>query len=219
MCWNKEVSWTTFSIGTAFNLINSIIIPKPQIIAVSLVWQWVLLMQLFDALLWMDQECGTLNKYATLGAFAANMLQPVVVFMALIFIAPSNMVLKLTALVLVMGYLSYTYAAAAHMPRLECTKPKDGCKHLRYTWWNHIEGWPYVVCLLTVMVLLFRPLTFCLLEVGYIVITLIISAFIYKKSGTIANMWCFFAAFAPVLTIPFWKISERFPLEPYLKQK
>jgi hypothetical protein len=201
-------------------------IPRGPVIAVSIIWEWVLLMQLFDALVWIDtpscssseqEKCSPLRRYATLGAFAANILQPVVMFIALMIVSPSNIYLKITAAILCVGYLSYALAKVADLPKLKCIRPSTDC-HLQYTWWDEIKGWTYMVALFGAGLLLLRPWTFCLLEMGYILLTLIVTSIVYPQTSAMANMWCWSAAFAPIFTLIFWKISERFPLT-YLDQR
>jgi hypothetical protein len=244
MCWNKEVSFGTFILGTIFNIIAIICIPNPTIISISIMWEFAILMQLFDGLIWIDQKCGKLNKFATRAAFTANILQPVILFMGFIIISPSNTTMKLVAAILITGYLSYILFKVSEMNKLGCVKPECGslgnidtsndffsnilsifkseeksnitCKpneheHLAYHWWEEMYGFIHVIVFFSVGLLLIRPWIFCLLELGYIFISLVISFFIYNKnSSTIANMWCFFAAFGPLFTIVFWKISEKY---------
>lgn len=223
MCWNKEVSLSMFSIGTAFNILACIYIPKAPVIAVSILWEWVLLMQLFDALVWFDNPpkendksrdkiCSPLRRYSTLGAFAANILQPVILFIVLMFISPSNLYMKIVAAVLCVGYLSYVLGQVANMNRIKCMSQNSDC-HLEYNWWNSIEGWTYITTLFSVGLLLLRPWTFCLLEMGYILVTLVVTLIVYRQADAMANMWCWMAAFAPIFTVAFWKISEMYPLK------
>ena len=81
MCWNEKVSWTTFILGTIFNIFNIFYFKDTTLTLISIGIQWLLLMQLFEALAWRDQQCGSLNKFATNGALIANLTQPLMVCM------------------------------------------------------------------------------------------------------------------------------------------
>ena len=84
MCWNEKVSWATFIIGTLLNIFNIVYFRDTTLTLVSLAVQWLLLMQLFEALAWRDQNCGKLNNFATNGALIANITQPLMVCMLFI---------------------------------------------------------------------------------------------------------------------------------------
>ena len=206
MCWSEPVSWITLIIGTIFNIISVIVINKPIVIATSIIWQFALLMQFFDALIWRDQKCGKLNKFATKGAYISNMLQPIVAFIVLIFITKSSMVYKGITGTLVTVYIAYILLKAKEMKNIECVKPI--CGHLNYDWWNNMKGGGllYVITLVSVVLLLSQPFLFGVMESSYILLTLLVSMIVYKK--TVPSMWCWMAAFAPLFTIIFYKISS-----------
>lgn len=212
MCWNEPVSWTTFAVGTALSIISASIIRKPIIIAISIAWIWALLMQVFEALMWRDQDCGKLNKFATTGAYVANIMQPIIVFIVLIVVCNPPLPYKITASVVISVYTCYMLAQVFRMKPDNCTQKcetgKD-CKHLYYKWWDKMKagGIIYVIALVAVILLLCRPIWFGLFEVGYILLTLLFASRFFGRST--ASTWFWLAVFAPLFTILFWKISER----------
>ena len=212
MCWNEPVSWATFGIGTALSVISAAVVRKPAVIAVSIVWIWVLLMQFFEALMWRDQKCGKLNKFATTGAYVANIMQPIVIFIVLIVACNPPAPYKIVAGIVVAVYACYMLANAFRMESQPCTEQcEDGknCKHLYYKWWDKMKagGLIYVLAIVALILLLCRPIWFGIFEVGYILLTLLVASRFFGKST--ASTWCWLAAFAPLFTIFFWKMSSR----------
>ena len=47
MCWNKEISFITLAVGTLFNIILWFSTTNWNVRIVAILWQYVLLMQLF----------------------------------------------------------------------------------------------------------------------------------------------------------------------------
>jgi len=196
MCFNAPVSMLTFIIGIILNIAVMVWFPRKEVIAVSLSWSFVLLMQLFEAVIWMDQNCGTWNKIASFGAFIANIMQPIIVAFCLLIFIKSLWYLKLIVFLLVIGYV--IFIATAPYEAIKCTKPSSGCASLEYKWWNGISVWPYLILLLLANILLLRPLSFSVIQIFWILLTLLIACL--TRKGAVGSMWCFLAAFAPVLT-------------------
>lgn len=232
MCYNATVSIIAFVVGTLLNILTVALIPKPAVIAVSIVWEWALLMQLFDFFLWKTQNEPCTDamfgnaKWKTTGAFVANILQPFIAFIAIILIAGSEVSTsaKIAATMLFVGYVVYMLGATSQMKPLGCVKagcspsnsgevcPQGGCSapcsdNLNYSWWNHLSGLVYLVVLVGVVLLLLRPFSFALMQSAFILITLFIAMLSVK--GTVPSVWCLLAASAPFFTIGFWKWSER----------
>jgi len=73
MCWDERTSWTTFVLGTVFNVFNIFYFRDPVITVISILWEWVLMMQFFEAKAWGSQPsgkgpCSVQNKNAAAGA-------------------------------------------------------------------------------------------------------------------------------------------------------
>lgn len=204
MCWSETVSWTTLAIGTLFNIVAMISIPDPTFIAISIIWQWILLMQLFDALGW-HGECGsTVNKVGTYGAMIANLTQPLIVLVMLLTVSKVSVAFKCIAIGLFLIYAGYMIGML-HNKRYDCLKPQEDCTALRYSWWDDAPygGALYTISIIGIILLLLRPFIYSLYQVGYILLALALSGIFYA-CGT-ASMWCWFAAFAPVFNGLAWK--------------
>jgi hypothetical protein len=81
----------------------------------------------------------------------------------------------------------------------KCLTPKKDCKYLNYKWWDNINIIGYMIALFTMFLFLARPFVLTIINVIYIIITLIISSRIYKCGA--ASIWCWFASFAPLINI------------------
>ena len=207
MCWNEPISWTVFFVGTLFNMYLIWKFRTATAITVAITWQWVLLMQLFDALLWRDQNCGRLNKFATNSAYIANITQPIVVFLSLIVISTANIKLKIMSTVIILFYIIYMIQSRPNIGKLDCVQEKGG--HLNYFWWDKMKfgGIIYAVVLVLIMLLLLRPVNLSIFEVSYILITLGISIAFFKYSTP--SIWCWFAAFAPIANVIFFSFNKK----------
>ena len=61
MCWNKEISFLTFFIGTLFNILLWNYTTNGYVRIIALLWQFVLFMQIFEGLSWISKETNN-NK-------------------------------------------------------------------------------------------------------------------------------------------------------------
>lgn len=201
MCWDIETSLTTLAIGTVFNAFNVYKFSKsyPQIVPISVVFQWTLLMQLFEAMAWYSQKNPDMNSKAAEYAMVANVTQPIVtVFILLVCMSDLPIENKAVAVGAVFAYTCWLLLELNNQDKFKVLKPKHGCEHLDLVWWSKFRGKciPYLVVLFTVLILLLRPVNDMVVTTSYIFISLVLSYFIYP-CGT-GSMWCWFAAFAPV---------------------
>jgi hypothetical protein len=199
MCWNEPVSWTVFFVGTLCNIYLIWKIKTPVAIALAIIWEWVLLMQLFDALLWRDQNCGGLNKFTSKLAYIANITQPLVVFLALLLISTVNIKLKILSCSVIFFYICYIVMTKSDVGTIDCVKENEG--HLDYFWWNKMKygGIIYTVTIVLLTFLLLRPMTLSIFEIGYFLFTLVLTGVFFSYGGP--SIWCWFAAFAPIANI------------------
>ena len=210
MCWNEETSWITLTIGLIAVVVAFVYAPSLQVKAVALIWGFVLLMQYFDAIAW--RKKGK-SKFAATGAMIANVLQPIVVGLVLLSITRASSFNQSTSVLIMVCYIAYILYALRGQS-YDTLVPANGCSHLRYKWWEDMSantsthaGMIYLVVLIALIFLLLQPTAFAGMQVAYIIITLIISSVIYTCGA--ASIWCWFAAFAPILTIAMWNYSVK----------
>jgi hypothetical protein len=190
-----------FILITLFNVLSMFTIRDRVYTAIALVFQWVLLMQLFEALAWRDQACGPLNQAATKLAFLANVAQPIVAFLLLMHVSKAPNTHKIAASIVLLIYVLWLVFRSTELREsdLDCLNPGDGgCANLQYKWWSKLTP-PYVyhVSLIAIVLLLLQPLKLSALIVGIIIATFVLSAIFYGCG--VASTWCFFAAFVPIL--------------------
>ena len=100
--------------------------------------------------------------------------------------------------------MSYILWTTKNMNVDDCTKSL--CSHIFYKWWDKQKGFIFVITLISVTLLLIKPFSIALMFSVYALLTILITIIGYNAN---ASMWCWFAAFAPVFTIFFYKISEK----------
>ena len=209
MCWSEPVSWASFLVGTLFNVVLIKTIPDPSIYSIVFMWQWVLFMQFFDALMWRDQECGKVNRLATKGAYINTALQPVIPYFALIAVTQVSTKHKLMATIITLVYLIAAVHYLGNSKReIECTKFSKDCNHLQYTW-EPFQSIPFVLyaVFIPLLLLLLGATNMAWFQISYIIVTYLLSYFIYPCA--LGSMWCWFAAFAPVFTYMYYKYTHK----------
>jgi len=215
MCLDAQTSIITLVIGTVFNIWNVLHYKDPSITAVSILWQWVLLMQAWEALTWLNQpekgeKCNPMNTFAAKGAYLSNVTQPIVLALVVFAINSESITDqgKIAAAVIIFMYILWLLYAANKAPEVECLKPGKDCRNLTYTWWKDfpLGASVYMASLFFLIIILIKPLKFALMQLAYIIITFIVSAYFY--SCGIGSVWCLLAAFAPILVGPMWEASK-----------
>ena len=206
MCFNEKTSLATFAIGTIFNIIGIAHHKDKNFTAMAIAWEWVLLMQIFDAIAWRNKTCGSsLNKFATKGAYVANLMQPIIVFLAFISITDVSQAFKIVSIIIICIYISWILASSTRVDDSYCLTTKQNCSHLDYYWWENLgknSTFIYLIVLLSLTIII-RPIKFAIFTGLYIIITLLISSFIYPCGA--GSIWCWFAAFAPIFNLFLFK--------------
>jgi len=212
MCIDEKHSLIAFVIGTFFNLVNILVFKNRTILIISVLWQWVLLMQIFEAMAWRNQPsngvCNKTNKFSTNAAMIANLTQPIILALMMVIFTPVSEKLKLTSMAVIFAYICWIVYSLNNIPNQTCLHPRKGCNNLNLSWWEKVPGGAsvYMVAMVLIVLLLVRPMKFALLELAYILISLAISMKFYS-CGT-GSMWCYLVAFAPIFTGLFWIKSQ-----------
>lgn len=200
MCWNAQASWTALILGTALNLWLIYKIQNPTIYGLAIIWQWIILMQFYEAMYWSNQ-----SKSASMLADLTSILQPVVLIIVLLIVnTTSNIWAKVIAGLLCISYIFYILYRMAPQGIETNLEPKPGCTHLNISWPLQLQGsaFAYLLVLFLGAFLLIRPINFALIIVGYIFVALLLSGQFY--SCGLPSMWCFFSVLAPLVTYLAW---------------
>jgi hypothetical protein len=202
MCWNKQVSFLTLLIGTVFTILLWTSTSDPNVRVIALIWQFVLCMQLFEGLSWISKEIQSseLSHFSTKCAFIFNVLQPIVAALLCMTLTDSS-VMKYSLIALTMVYMVFLlYSASSTSFSDSLFGNSDTCHHLQLYWWGNFSSWVFIfyIILVTLACLSIKPLRLGIVQITYIVCTLILSNWLYPC--TYGSIWCWFAAFAPLLT-------------------
>ena len=205
MCISAPISAFFFLIGTIVNIIIFQKTTNPDYLIFVGIYQFILLMQVFDFFAWTDLDCGPQNKMATKMAFIQNMLQPVVVIVLLLtYTQVKNRNNKLIVSIVLCAYISiilYKFYYTDYKA-LTCMKPTEQCKHLTYSWWSVIgydefASVTFLTPIVTSFLLLLKSRNFAIIQIVYLLLSFFISSQFYA-CGT-ASIFCLFAAGGPLL--------------------
>jgi hypothetical protein len=203
MCFDFKTSVTTFTIGTIFNIIGIMLYKKFEYLPFAIFWQWVLLMQVFEAIAWKTQNCNKTNKEVAKLAFVVNVTQPIILYMSFILISKVSINFKLISTMVISLYIIQTIYQSTNI-EFKCLQPKKDCKHLDYYWLhNKLHNKVYLITALCMFLFLCRPLVLSMVNLVYLIITIIISSIIYTCGD--ASIWCWFSACAPLINIIAYK--------------
>ncbi len=199
MCFSKEISLSTFTVGTVLSLYIFFGMGSPTDKIIGGFFGYVSLMQFIEYLLWDHQICDDYHKSISNAGMWLNHLQPVVLGILVLLYGPDKY--RLHTLVMIGLYsvavikYSLQYTEDKH-----CTAPKKDNPHLVWNW-NTMEHSfnMYLLFLVTMMTLYIfgmrkNGIIFAILSV----ISLVTSMLVYPR-GSIGAMWCLFAAFSPLI--------------------
>lgn len=212
MCWNKETSLISFIVGTIINIsvmIYFITKSEPFMYGLCIIWQWVLMMQLSEYFIWLDQENGKMNKYASKAALVFNITQPIVIFLVCICISKVSIKIKVISCIIILLYIIFMLIKFNEVDEYKNLNPSKNCSHLNLKWWNDIKYSSIVYCITLVLIilLLYRPFNMALFKVFFIIIMLFISIIFYGCGGP--SMWCWFVVPFPIFATLFYIYLKR----------
>lgn len=199
MCWSENTSWVAFILGSLINfyfLQEYLSSKNDLLIAISFLWQWILLMQLFEAFIWKNQSCGNTNKNVSRLAYLANITQPILTFFALFLVVQNKSELqKGLSIALIMFYI---LAIMKITSSPECTLAREG--NLHYSWWDgsKYSGPLYVLTLSLLFLILGYNNSLLMYHLLFILLALFLSMKFYKNA--VASVWCFFVVIGPLFT-------------------
>lgn len=200
MCWNATSSLTSFIIGYITCLIL-FIRNKPYDRFYSLFFIYILSIQFFEYLMWIDQDCKNLNNISNQILTPVLLLQPSVLAMLSIFLIKFNNITKKILIItliisIIITVISY-FTMKCYTKNL-CSKPfKDGCDSLI---WEGLETnkeiniFNYFTSIFIVFI--------CLLTINnkyinililYTIVTLVLCISIRPFKKSFGSHWCFFA--------------------------
>lgn len=201
MCFSADVSLGTFISGVIFSIL-CYRLGTPESKIIGLFFGFVIFMQLIEFLLWKHQKCDDYNKKLTLAGMILNHLQPIVLFLVII-LFNKNIHNKNFNIMLILT-LIYTLSIFAYSLQFknECTyKSNPNNSHLIWKW-NSMKYSTimYILFLISMLVITYLGMpSHKVIFTLVVFITFLISKIIYSKDHVTGALWCFFAAFAPMV--------------------
>ena len=157
-------------------------------------------MQLIEFFLWRNQECNDTNKLISIAGMLLNHLQPVILFLAVMYFKGGSInkqyrsIMIITLLIYLAVIIPYSLE---YLKTNICTnKSIPDNDHINWDWTHlHNAQIIYLIFLLSFLIIGY-PIGKYFTAV--ILISFIISYFIYGTQKVVGPMWCFLAAFPPL---------------------
>jgi hypothetical protein len=199
MCFNAEVSLITYIIGLfgSFYLYQQNY--KPEAIFYGLVIQ----MQLIEFLLWKNQPCNGNDeknkKISTVGLFI-NHIEPFILWFAIIYFSKIKLPIMIHIFMCFFAILTFFYVKNI-LKDIQCTTVTEESEPHLHWLWNEGENKKifYILFLLSLIFLSYYGLEHGVINSFLVLFSFSISLAIYGKKHSAGAMWCFAAAFAPII--------------------
>ena len=207
MCFNKEISITTYGIGT----IGSMYLWKYNK-TLSIFYAWVVLMQLIEFFLWNNQTCSdnitkmnniNITKIGTL----INHLEPFILWISIIAFGTA---LSTYTHVWMIIFCAITVLYSIGLDIDECTVvTNESSPHLHWKWNAGPNYMCYYVLFLFSLILLSLDgldKNISVFNASIVMISFVLSLIIYSDKHSTGAIWCFAAAFAPWILIGYYSM-------------
>lgn len=203
MCWSKEVSIGTYSIG----MLGSVLLYNKGYPIESLFYGWVIQMQLIEYFLWSYQPCidphKNKNENVTIIGTFVNHLEPIILWLLIMKYGKElPQFMKYWMIIFVIITIAYTKNV---VEKSECTTiTEESAPHLQWKWTEQDYNKSYYsVFLVTLVLLSYYGIG------GYngslnsmiAVITYGLSYAIYGDKKVVGAVWCWLAAIVPYLLL------------------
>jgi hypothetical protein len=200
MCLNKEVSIITYGIG----LISCLILYLRDYKIEALLYGFVIQMQLIEYLLWLNNRCNNINKIITKIGIVINHLQPVILYLIIIYFNNDNInkFLKIIIHIIIIIYLISIsiYFSFNYKLLNSCTIGIPNEKELQWEiQYGKNKKFYFIFVSSLVLLLLLGFIKHNYLNAYLILLTFIISYVKYYETKGIGTIWCLFAAYIPLL--------------------
>jgi hypothetical protein len=204
MCFSKEVSLGTFIIGVIGSaLVYSFNTKIDKILAIF--FFYIILMQLLEFILWNNLTCNVINKITTFTAIILNATQPVVLAMLVLY---NYKLPNQTSLIIYTILYSLMMLIYNLQTKTLCTL-KNKFNHLEWKWNSlFMYIFAYIMYILYLSyIILSIPYKWNKMLILIILLSYLLSIYIYWGTNNIDSLWCFFAAFFPIIWFIFRKIK------------
>lgn len=198
MCFNAEVSLTTYLLGALFTL-QMILSKNKNLKAMGWFFLVVVHIQLIEYILWNNLECNNINKISSNIGYIINHIQPIALYLGIKYVFPNNKNQKLLDTLIIVYIIMLIVISAKSFP-LGCSFLSK-TKSISWSWNNENNSLFY-----TVFVAILAGLSYYGLESPWnkissitVIVSYILSVMIYKQDKIVGSMWCFFGASLPII--------------------
>jgi hypothetical protein len=213
MCINSETSLIAFLLGTLFNYSVLKTTNNINFKIVAYIYQFILLVQLFEFFIWKDNECGEINKIATKGLIIVTILQPIIILLIILYnTEETNKDNKLFTNLLIILFIIYIFYSIIKkkikVNNIDCIKIYDECNHIEYKWLDKFKYWDvfYGGSILLTSLLLIKDTQFIIYQFMFLLIISIINEINYKCGK--GSMLCLYGAIGPIFNYILMKLSS-----------
>jgi hypothetical protein len=207
MCYSKEVSIATYTIGT----ISSILLynrKNPSLKINGLFFLFVTQMQLIDYLIWKNNECNKFNTDISHIGAILNHMQPIILYI-LVKHFNKNLkdnqknILDMIIIIYLLSLLNYN----KNIYPLECTEVKEDSKPYLKWGWNYKPNntifYVLFIAILSLLQLFGLEKPYNIFISIILLLSLIGSRVITGKRKYLGAMWCWFSALLPAILLLF----------------
>jgi hypothetical protein len=204
MCFSKEVSLITFIIGTIGSaLVYSLNTKIDKILAIF--FFYIVFIQFVEFILWNNLTCNIINKIISLIAMIIIATQPILLALLLLYNynLPNKTNIILFTIVYSIMMLMYNLQT-----KTLCTL-KNKSNHLEWTWnYLYMHYFVYNVYIIYFLYVVLSIPSKSNITLFYIIlISYLISMYIYWETSNVGTIWCFVGAFIPILWVILKKIK------------
>ena len=209
MCFSENVSLATYCFGLISCLLCWTINQKNYKI-VAIFFSFVISMQLIEFLLWRHQICDSYNKFISVLGMLLNHFQPFMLLLTILWLKNNEIA---SSAKYIMSAILAVYIPVILLYSIQyfktdmCTIKSELHKHLVWKW-NTMKYYKltYAIFLITVTVISYIGINTTTSLV--IFFTYLLSHMIYRHQLVVGTMWCFFAAFIPIIYYLYAKLGK-----------
>jgi len=202
MCYDKQTSITTYSIGT----ISSLLLLNSTNVSYKIAGVFFLFvsqMQMIEYLLWNDYTCNKFNINISNFGSVLNHAQPIILYLALRYYNKNLNDFQKNILNLIISiYIISLILYSRNVYPLDCTTiTNDNPPHLYWTWNEKKNNIKFYMIFLSSLILLSYfgfPKSYNVYMALICLGTYIYSFIKYKDTKVVGAMWCWIAAIVPL---------------------
>ena len=210
MCYSAPVSLGTYLLGSIFSYL--LYLEKDALSKVIGGFMgYVVLMQLIEFLLWSHQVCDIFNKSISFAGLILNYTQPVILAILLLKFYNQNSLNKKLIIGIISLYIILVSFYIIQFIKKDKCSLKKGNPYLLWNWSNlEYATMANILYIVTLFSLFFIgiPNKLTALIIFMIGGLTLLFSYIYYPRGFVGSIWCFFAAFIPVLFYIYIKLIK-----------